>query len=750
MTAAYVLFALSAFALGVVVLRGGDNARQRASLVSLELRFPRDVEAAEVEAFLAAISGLLPPRRIGWFHRPFLVVEVHADGRGIRHRLLVPRGLLRSVEAALAAHLPAVQHVRRDGIRQMSLNVASEYRLTNADRLLNVDGARTSSALLAALQPLRGNEVVVVQSLLAPARQVSPARLMTAAERKNHAGPRDGVMVTSEAAAALKQKRSRPLLLACLRVGVKADTTPRRRTLLRGVERPWLATRAPGTRLKRRSLRPATVARRIETIRAPWDRWPVLLNSEEALLVGFPIDMTRMLGIDFAGCPPLPVAAVVPRVGTVLGDGTHPRSRRPVALDPTGRTHHTLCVGATGSGKSTLACHLAEHDTLQGNALVVLDPKDGSLLDAIAERIPEDRLADVIVLDPTDSRPVGFDPLASTAANRELVVDRLLGLMVEIWGDNLGPRSADCLRHVFLTIAASSNVTLSEAALLLVDESFRRRVLSANDVGQEVRAWWSWVDGLSRAEWSAMTAAPLNKLRALNRSAIANTVGQTDPAIDFGRVLRDRQILLVRLPAGLLGDETTALLGAMVINQLWSAIAARAALPRAARRPASVIIDEVGSVLRFPASSIDTMLTQARGYQVAITLLAQSVSQLPTGVRSAAFANARTKIGMACSRDDAGTFARELGNGLTPEHLMGIDAFHAVAAVHAGGRTQSPATIRMRPEAEPLRHPSVVTEQSRKRWGVDRQDIEAARQARMEPPLTNVQGSVGRKPRARS
>jgi len=184
----------------------------------------------------------------------------------------------------------------------------------------------------------------------------------------------------------------------------------------------------------------------------------------------------------------------------------------------------------------------------------------------------------------------------------------------------------------------------------------------------------------------------------------------------------------------------------MLINQLWHAIAARAALPKTKRRPASVIIDEVGAVLRFPASSIDTMLTQARGYGVGVTLAAQHLGQLPADIRAAALTNARTKVTFATARDDAGVFVREFGHGLTPEDIMGLDPYQAITTVYAGGQVQPPASIQTLPPERPLRFPSELRSLSRERWGVPRDQIDAARRARVETP-TNGDSPVGRRRR---
>lgn len=733
----------------ILLLKLADAEEQRTSLVVISIRFPKEQDEAGVQAFLGSISGLLPPWWRRWWHTPFVVSEVLADHTGTRHRLLVPRRFVRHIEASLVAHLPGVAYDLAAGPAYPSLQLGAEYRLTTAQRRLSVDSPAHSAGLLSALQPLHPGEAIVIQVLLAPARPVAPARVATSRERDGDLHLDDGVVMTSEAATALRKKQAAPLLLGCLRIGVRAPSRERGRVLLRDAEATWHATRAPGVLLKRRLLGQATVAARIRAVRRPINAWPVLLNAEEAsAVVGYPIGATAVPGVALSTSRPLPVSPAVPHTGTILGIGTHPRSRRPVGIDPVGRTHHCLIIGPTGSGKSVLLAHLAEYDARAGHALVVIDPKDGDLIDAIVERLPEHRLKDVIVLDPTDDRPVGFDPLRATAADRELVVDRVLGLMVEIWRENLGPRSADILRHVLLTIAEHPDLTMTEAPRLLVDQAFRTRVLASHDPGIEVRAWWAWADNLSAGEWSAMTGAPLNKLRAfVGRSPVAHTIGQAQPAIDFGRVLRQRQILLVRLPVGLLGDETTALLGAMLINQLWHAMAARAALPKSARRPGSVIIDEIGTVLRFPAASIDTMLTQSRGYGIGVTLAGQHLSQLPADLRAAALTNARTKVVFATGRDDAGVFARELGNGLTPDDIMGIEAFHAIAAVHAEGRSQAPATIRTLPPEPALRPAAEVRAASRERWGADRAAIDAARMARVEPPINTDSTPVGRKRR---
>ena len=296
----------------VLLFKLADARELRQSLVCISIRFPRDLEETGVQAFLGSISGLLPPWWRRWWHTPFVVSEVIADHTGTRHRLLVPRRFVRHVEASLEAHLPGVAYDRDEGFGYPPLDLGTEYRLTTAERGLSIDNAVHSAGLLSSLQPLRRDEVIVVQVLLAPARPVTPARVATPAERD-----RD-----------LRPAASAPLLLATLRIGVRAPSRERGRALLRDAEATWHATRAPGALLKRRLVSQTTVANRVRSVWRPVNAWPALLNAAEAAtVVGYPIGVSSLPGVcsaPAAHCPcrrpspsPAPSSASAPTPGPV-------------------------------------------------------------------------------------------------------------------------------------------------------------------------------------------------------------------------------------------------------------------------------------------------------------------------------------------------------------------------------------------------------------------------------------------------
>jgi type IV secretory pathway TraG/TraD family ATPase VirD4 len=87
-------------------------------------------------------------------------------------------------------------------------------------------------------------------------------------------------------------------------------------------------------------------------------------------------------------------------------------------------------MGVTGTGKSTLLARLVLHDITAGRGVVVIDPKT-DLVDRILERIPPERLDDVVVLDPSSPTPVGVNPLAGV--DPDLAADSVVSVFHSAW-----------------------------------------------------------------------------------------------------------------------------------------------------------------------------------------------------------------------------------------------------------------------------------------------------------------------------
>lgn len=721
----------------LLVMKSGSTRQLHSQMMIYRLSFPAELEAEAVQRFLAALSGLLPPWHTRWLARPGVFFEIVACQAGIVHQLVVPRSARSAIEAALSAHLPSVRYELLEtefGSNQnrRTLSVGAEYRLTTTQRTLRSDPIGLSAGLLASLWPLVEGEMITVQWVVTPAAPVQPPRLR-AKDQGVRVASEVGALDSAEAVTALKAKQSEPLLLAVARISVTAESRDRARSLLRHVESPWHASRAPGVHLTRRFLPETVIAARVQRRSVPLIEFPITLNVVEASgLIGWPIGLTGMPGLTLGGCRLLPVPGVVATSGTVLGSSTFPATAgRPVALDATARRHHLWVCGPTGIGKTTLLARLALEDIEAGHPTIVIDPK-GELIERIAQRLPEDRLGDVIVLDATDDeRPVGYNPLKCTPANRELVVEQTLGVMRSIWKWSWGPRLDDIVRACLLTLTAAGKMTLAEVPSLITDETFRSRILAKVHDPFGVDAFWATFNSWSKAEQVTNVQPVLNKVRALaGRSRLRGVLGQVDPAVDLPRIIANRQVLLVNLAAGSLGTDAAYLLGSLLFSGVWDAISARASVPENQRSMVACYLDEFQHMVALPTPA-ETILAEGRSYGLALTLAHQNLGQLDRDLQQAVKANARTKLVFQTSRDDAQVFARELGGGLTPEDLMGIAAHEAVVAAFAAGRTQPPATIALPDLSEPIRSASDVVTRSREAFGVERSEVDAALQIRL-------------------
>lgn len=726
MSASVVLISTGLLFVGVTTMQRAELNRLRTSLVGYELRFPRHLEAAAVERLLAGVTGLLPPWWRRWIDTPFVVCEISADASGITHRLLVPRAYAHTIENALQAHMPNVRYERVD-IERPADAIGAEYRLSTGQRPLATDAAALSIGLLSSMQPLGEGEAVAVQWVLAPAAPVAPARVASANERPHAFGAQRGTVATSEEATALRQKQARPLLLGVSRIAVTARSRERARGLLRQVEATWHATRAPGVQLRRRLLlSEARVAKRIERVAVPGKVWPAIYNVEElAGLLGWPIDVEQLPGLVLGGCRELAPSPLIPSTGTVIGQATFPGAGRSLALDVEARLRHVHVCAPTGTGKSTLLLNMIVGDLERGRGVVVIDPK-GDLVRDVLARVPKARRDDVIVLDPADDdRPVGLNPLrVHDAGQHELVVENLVGLFKSLYRSSWGPRTDDILRAALLTLAGSGKATLCEVPLLLTDPAYRRRLVGQLDDPVGLESFWGWYEGLSDAERLSVVGPVLNKVRAFSmRPRVRAIIGQAEPVLSLPRVINEGQVLLVSLASGLLGDEAAALLGALVFAELWHATTARAGQDVATRQPVMAYLDEFQHFLHLP-TPIASVLAEARGFGLGLTLAHQHLGQLTDGVRDEVLANARSRVVFQLPAHDARLFARELGSDLTPDDLHGLGAFEVVTQLFAAGRTQPAATARTMAAPEPCSDPGEIQRGSREGYGLERAEVE--------------------------
>ena len=510
---------------------------------------------------------------------------------------------------------------------------------------------------------------------------------------------------------------------ACLRLGVRAASPLRQRVLLQGLLGALRLVEGPGVRLRARMEHPA----KLEAVRRPWRPGLELGAGEIVAMVGWPIGE---LPLPLLGSGHPRQIAPPPEVASgssqrVVGTGAVPGETGLVRLPIADAVYHTHLLGPTGVGKSTVLLSLALADAAEGRGLLLLDPKGDLATDFVA-RLPQERADDVVVLDPTNPCPVGFNPLAGPPELAVVTAEAVLGVLAELFRDSWGIRTADVLSAALLTLARIPQATLVWLVPLLTNPAFRHRVLALappDPLGTDV--FWQGYEAKPVRTQAVEVAPVLNKLRQLMlRPGLRAMLGQAQPRFGLTDLLERRRIVVVNLNQGLLGAGAARLLGTLLVSQLWQHLLARQAHPAERRQIVSVYIDEVQAFLAGLPGSLADALAQARSLGAAFHLAHQYRGQLSTEMMQAVETNTRSKVYFALSATDAAAAAR-LAPELEAADFQLLAQYQAYATVMHYGRRSGWFSLATRPAPPAVRDPALLYAASHDRYGIPAEQTEA-------------------------
>ena len=530
---------------------------------------------------------------------------------------------------------------------------------------------------------------------------------------------------------------------ASLRLGVRAASPLRQRTLLQGLLGALRLLERPGVRLRARTEHPA----KLDGVRRPWRAGLELGAGEIVAMVGWPVGEGALPATPSAH-PRVLALPQVRETQRAFATGVADQVGERLGISIGDALYHTVLLGPTGAGKSTALAHLALADIQAGRGVLLIDPKTDLVADILA-RIPEQRRDDVVVIDPTSSRPVGINPLARTqtahgaaspsaqggqsvatalpgTSSPELVADTVLATLKGVFAESWGVRVEQVLAAALVTLARTPEATLVDLPLVLTNPAYRQRLMAASGADPlGTGQFWAAYEALSEAQRQQWVGPVLTRLQPfLIRPHLRATLGQAAPSFDLGEVFTRRRIVLVSLNKGVLGAESARLLGSLLVGQLWPLILARAAVEPSRRHVVSVFIDEVQDYLSLPGSLADA-LAQARSLGAAFHLAHQYRGQLPAALKAGIDANARNKIIFSLSAADAAELARQAID-LEAADFQLLPRFGVYARTMHHGRENPWCQATTLPPTPPTQDALALRASSQARYGQDAAQIEAA------------------------
>jgi CxxC-x17-CxxC domain-containing protein len=322
------------------------------------------------------------------------------------------------------------------------------------------------------------------------------------------------------------------------------------------------------------------------------------------------------------------------------------------------RRRHMYIVGKTGMGKTNLLENMAVQDIRNGNGVCYIDPH-GDTAEKLLKAIPSSRINDVVYLNPADQNfPLAFNVMEAVDPEyRHLVASGLIGVFKKIWADSWGPRLEYILRNAILALLEYPGSTLLGVTRILVDKKYREKVVD-KITDPVVKQFW--VDEFSK--WNDRVLqeviSPIqNKVgQFLSSSLIRNIVGQTQSSFDIRELMDAKKILILNLSKGRIGEDNSALLGAMMITKIQLAAMGRVDIPEETRKDFYLYVDEFQN---FATESFANILSEARKYRLDLILANQYITQIDEKVRDAIFGNAGTIISFRVGATDAEFLEKE-------------------------------------------------------------------------------------------
>lgn len=339
------------------------------------------------------------------------------------------------------------------------------------------------------------------------------------------------------------------------------------------------------------------------------------------------------------------------------------------------RRRHMYIIGKTGMGKTNLLENLVVQDIRNGHGVCYIDPH-GDTAEKLLKAVPSNRINDVIYLNPADQNfPLAFNVMESVDPDyRHLVSSGLIGVFKKIWADSWGPRLEYILRNAILALLEYPGSTLLGVTRILVDKKYRERVVD-KVTDPVIRQFWvdefpKWSDKVIQEVVSPIQ----NKVgQFLSSSLIRNIVGQTKSSFDIREVMDSRKILILNLSKGRIGEDNSALLGAMMITKIQLAAMGRVDIPEDTRNDFYLYVDEFQN---FATESFANILSEARKYHLNLILANQYITQIDEKVRDAIFGNTGTIISFRVGAMDAEFLEKEFEPVFMQNDIVNLPKYH--------------------------------------------------------------------------
>ena len=354
------------------------------------------------------------------------------------------------------------------------------------------------------------------------------------------------------------------------------------------------------------------------------------------------------------------------------------------------RRRHTYIIGKSGTGKTTLIANMAIDDIRKGRGVAIIDPH-GDLCQTILDYIPASRINDCCYFNPAD--PDFVYPLnvleAENDSQKELVASGVISIFKKLYGNvSWGPRLEHILRNAVLTLVNTPGSDLTHVVEILTNRSYREKVVSGLKNQTLINFWKNEFDRMDDKFQNEAVAPILNKVgQFISSTNIRNTIAHPKSKIRIEDIMNQKKILIADLSTGKLGEDNSALLGAMLITQIQLSAMNRVFQDESERSDFYLYVDEFQN---FATEAFIKILSEARKFKLNLIVANQYMAQLDRTIQDAIFGNVGSLMSFVVGNQDAFILQKEFGPKFPAEDLVKIGKYQIICKLSIDSETQNP------------------------------------------------------------
>ena len=561
----------------------------------------------------------------------------------------------------------------------LSVSLGLGYHWGNLIRRFTSFSVEPLTELVSILGALGKNEGAIVQAIIMPAKEPWEK--------------------TIERLSCLKDKIKYPLFAVSLKVMVYAQDKDRLQSLLTDISRALHFQAPQGNCLSATPLSTGdglenylTQEEIVAVVERNSYRFGFLLNSQElASICHLPsksLTHPRLLRATPQREAP-PFAANPLMGGVAIGINEVSGREKPVYLPSDFRPRHVYIVGKTGTGKTTLLLNMIKGDIDAGKGVGLIDPH-GDLLEMVLKVVPENRRSDVIYFNPADDQPIGLNLLeVESPKDKRQVKNDLLSIIKRFYGSSLSLNSEQLLRLAIATLLEDNSrvYTLPDLRKLFTDENFRTLVL--NHVKDEYLLEF-WEDDFPAFHPASIAAAKRRLDDIISEPTVRKILNNTtNTTLNLKNIMSGKKIFLANLSKGIIGEDVSRLLGGLLVSKIQLTATARASQTEKDRQPFYFYVDEFQNFIN---DSFEVILSEARKYNICLTIAHQFTGQLTKRLYDAVFGNVGTLIVFEVGIDDAKALEKQL-SFFTTDDIINLSRFHTFTRIGKAIDTFSMRTL---------------------------------------------------------